>query len=308
MNKFIQKLSYLSISVIIYLIALQMLISWRIEGKSVNGQDNLEQCANVNAALVFIGNSRCITSFMPEVFSKKKISAINLGLHGHPSLNFIEVRINDYLTRNKRLPKLICFTLDVFSEPSSKHSILMKDRFARYAFIPKSNDISMLDYFEFNFAERYIPAFSMLKYRKIWDALLLNNQSQWLEIGMESESISICGTENNLPTQDLLKIYRPQHQDEKLVKDLKILKNKYQKLGVKMVAVQVPVYKSIYNQRFLATHSICQKAGIPLLDLAIPQYNSECSLFKDLNHLNTNGASKISDSLAKFILAKKILN
>ena len=238
---------------------------------------------------------------MPERFQEKGIKAINLGLHGHPNLSFIEKRISDYLLRNRKKPKVICINFDVFSVSKKEQSILMKDRFARYAFMPKKADLIMLDYFAFNWAERNIPSHALLKYRKLSDAMFLNNQSQWLSIGMETESKQICGNEQIQSSNELKSINRKKKDDNLLLKELRSLNMKYKKLGITMLAVQVPVFESIYNNRFKSTKKMCQDAGVPFIDLAIEQYNKDCSLFKDLNHLNTKGARLISDSVARYI-------
>lgn len=301
MKIFFRKIRFLFIIIVCYLIGIQLLISSRISGKSINGQDNLEQCAKINADVVFVGNSRCITSFMPNRFQNQGMKAINLGLHGHPSIGFVDVRISDYLQRNRKKPKIICINFDVFSVCKKEQSILMKDRFARYAFMPKKADLIILDYFAFNWAERNIPSYALLKYRKLSDAMFPNNQSQWLLIGMETESKQICGNEQIQSSKELKAIYRKKKDDNLLMKELSDLNIKYKNMGITLLAVQVPVVESIYNNRFKATKKMCQDAGVPFIDLAIEQYNKDCSLFKDLNHLNTKGARLISDSVARYI-------
>jgi hypothetical protein len=301
MKIFFRKSIYLFTIVACYLFGIQLLLSWRISGKSINGQDNLEQCSNRNTEVIFVGNSRCITTFMPERFQEKGIKAINLGLHGHPNLSFIENRISDYLLRNRKKPKVICINFDVFSVSKKEQSILMKDRFARYAFMPEKKDLIMLDYFGFDWAERNIPAYAILKYRKLLDAMILNNQSQWLSIGMETESKQICGNEQIQSTKELKSIFRKKKDDILLMKELRALNIYYKKMGITLLAVQVPVFETIYNNRFKTTKKICQDAGVPFIDLAIEQFNKDCSLFKDLNHLNTKGSRLISDSVAIYL-------
>ena len=78
-------------------------------------------------------------------------------------------------------------------------------------------------------------------------------------------------------------------------------------MGITLVAIQVPVFETIYNNRFKATEKICQDAGVPFIDLAIERYNKDCSLFKDLNHLNTKGAQLISDSVARYLQSNLLI-
>jgi hypothetical protein len=307
MQALFRKICYLFIIIGCYLIAIQLLISWRISGVSINGQDNLEQSANRNVEIVFVGNSRCITSFMPKRYQVKGIEAINLGLHGHPSLSFVENRVSDYLKRNKKQPKVICINFDVFTVSKKQKSILMKDRFARYAFMPREENLIMLDYFGFNWAERFIPAFALLKYRKLSDALFLNNQSQWLSIGMETESQQICDNLQIHSSEEVKSNYRKKKDDDILISELRSLDIKFKKMGITLVAIQVPVFETIYNNRFKATEKICQVVGVPFIDLAIERYNNDCSLFKDLNHLNTKGARLISDSVARYLQSNLLI-
>jgi hypothetical protein len=199
---------------------------------------------------------------------------------------------------------VICINFDVFSVSKKEQSILMKDRFARYAFMPKKADLIMLDYFGFDWAERNIPAYALLKYRKLTDAIFLKNQSQWLLIGMETESKQICGNEQIQSSKELKSIYRKKKDDILLMKELRALNINYKNMGITLLAVQVPVFESIYNKRFTSTEKICQDAGVPFIDFAIKQYNNDCSLFKDLNHLNTKGARLISDSMARYLQPK----
>ena len=131
--------------------------------------------------------------------------------------------------------------------------------------------------------------------------MFLNNQSQWLSIGMETESKQICGNECIQSSKELKSIYRKKKVDDLLMNELRALNINYKKMGITLLAVQVPVFQSIYNNRFKATKKICKDAGVPFIDLAIEHYNKDCSLFKDLNHLNTKGARLISDSVARYI-------
>ena len=303
MRKFILNNLKIFILLFVYLTLLQLVISLRVYNKSINGQDNLNQIFNCNADVICVGNSRCITTFMPSVFKSRGISLVNLGLHGHPSLNYIDTRISDYLARNIKKPKLVLITIDVFTSSNDKSSN-MKDRFARYAFLPNNIDMKIVNYFDFNLAEKYIPSYALLKYRKVWDALLLNNQSQWLKFGMETESSSICDNESTFSKNVIIANYRDKKYDNFLSTQLLMLKNKYNKMGIELIAIQVPVFETVFNNRFNSTKIICKNANVNCIDLAINNFNRDCSLFKDLNHLNTKGAKIVSDSIANFLKLK----
>jgi hypothetical protein len=291
----------------LFLVTIQIVISFRINGISINGQDNLEQLEALNADVISIGSSRCLTSFMPRAFEKNGINICNLGLHGHSSLTFVEMRFNDYNFRNEESPQVVILNVDAFVSVKKEHKMFMKDRFARYAFFPETKDLKMLDYFGFNWSERFIPAFAMLKYRKIWDAIFLNNQSQWLTIGMETEAKSICNVENKFTDEAIKNVIRAKNCDNSLMKELSRLNIKFKKMGITLLAVQVPIFETIYNNRFAATQKICQVAGVPFIDFAIERYNKDCSLFKDMNHLNTKGARVISDSVARYIKTNMLI-
>jgi hypothetical protein len=299
---FLRKLGFLTILLLGYLAVLQIIISIRVNGKTINGQDNLEQCHNKNADIVFLGNSRCITTFMPSIFNAKGLKAVNLGLHGHPSVRFAKLRLENYIKRNSVNPKVVIINLDAFSAVYNEPSLIMKDRFARYAFLPEKMNRELLTYFNFNFLDTYVPSFALLKYRKIWDALLLNNVSQWPEIGMETETTEICSSLNKLKSRALMKEYRNKKMDPTLIKELDEFNKELASKQIQLIAVQVPVYETIYNSRFIDTRQICDRSSTTFIDFAIPKFNSDCSIFKDLNHMNTKGARIISDSLSKFIL------
>ena len=303
MKQLIANILKVALATLALLCVIQIVVSIRIHGVTVNGQDNLEQVERANADVIFIGNSRCLTTFVPSVFKTYGINGLNLGLHGHANINYILCRYRDYRLRDNRAPKIVVINLDPFSS-SDEHADYRKDRFARYAFLPKVADTIMLNYFRFNFAERYIPAYAILKYRMFFDCILLNNRSEWVKSGMELAPHKLCESKDDSSFADQLFLtFRPKDRDSLLTSQLIVLRSRLAQDGVKLVAVQVPVYRKIYNARFEDTKRICASAGVPLLDFCDSTFDNDCSIFSDYDHLNKEGAMIISNLTARKIAA-----
>src|SRR4051812_7370810 len=172
MSVFIKRMLLFLLSVILLITILQAIISIRISGKTVNGHDNLETTSNINADLVFLGSSRCWDHFDPKFFDTTyHLKSLNIGVDGHSEISMAIVRLKDYLSRNKP-PQKAVLSFDPFMSGGSNYNtnFVHKDNFARYAFLPSKKDLLIIDYFHFNFYERYIPLYAMFKYKRIADA------------------------------------------------------------------------------------------------------------------------------------------
>lgn len=306
MDKFIYRGIIFSLILIGWLIVLQLLLSARVNGKSVNGQDNLDQTTNINADILFIGNSRCITSINPEVFKNEGLSVVNLGLHGHPNISYVVARLNHYMRNNSKKPSIVLFNLDPYSRTGKSN--IMKDRFARYAFGNCRKYQELTDYFEFDYCEKYIPAYALLKYRKIFDCLLLNNRSTFLQLGFESNTGDLClekFSKNEI--DEHISLYRKRSEDFDLKKEITQLQDFCNSHKIKLIGFQLPVYQKIRTKNFDQTKHLADQLGLTFFDLSSLEHSNNCSLFKDKNHLNSEGADYFSAKIAKSLINNQLI-
>jgi hypothetical protein len=307
MKKFIKQGLVFGLIVFSWLSVLQLIISIRINGQSVNGQDNLDQTSNINADIIFIGNSRCITSINPLIFKQQGYSVSNLGLHGNPNVSFVMSRLKNYIRNNDKAPQYVIFNLDPYS--STGKSNVMKDRFARYAFGNPSKYRELIDYFDFDFNEKYIPSYAILKYRKFFDCLLLNNQSTFLKLGFECNPGDVCSTKfSKNEVAEHVSLFRKSNKKSKLLNEIKDLQIFCTQNKIKLIGLQLPVFQVIRTSDFDLTNKIATKLNLQFFDLASIENSQNCALFKDKNHLNDKGANYFSLEIAKLIKTKLSIN
>ena len=306
MKNFIRKGLIFGLILLGWLSILQLIISIRINNKSVNGQDNLDQTSNINADILFIGNSRCITSINPAVFKNEGLSVVNLGLHGHPNMSYVVSRLNHYLRNNSKKPRIVLFNLDPYS--CNGKSKFMKDRFARYAFGNSLKYHELTDYFDFDYCEKYVPAYALLKYRKIFDCLFLNNRSTFLQLGFESNTGDLClekFSKNEI--DEHISLYRKRSEDFDLKKEITQLQDFCNSHKIKLIGFQLPVYQIIRTKNFDQTKHLADQLGLTFFDLGSLQHSNNCSLFKDKNHLNSKGADYFSAKIAKSLRNNQLI-
>jgi hypothetical protein len=292
MKLLFKRFSVFLILLVITLYTLQLLISNIIDNKSVNGQDNLDQTVSSNADVIFLGSSRILATINPKLITDCKIKSENLGAHGQ-GIRFAIARYKNYLTKNAYPPKIIVCSLEPVFE--SGYSTFMKDRFARYSWNANSKDSQILDYFKFDWFEKNIPLFALLKYRKIWDCILLNNRSSWLTDGMEHRYGNICKT--SITNTEFASIgYNLKEMENQIV----TLKKLTKKNKSKLVFIQLPFYhqkKRSTIKQFLLTEQICKKHDIELINLFKDEFNTNCSIFSDPYHFNTQGSEIITRAI-----------
>lgn len=297
MKKFIIKLCSFFILVAAVTFLLQGLISLRIKGKTVRGHDNLEQMADVNADLLFTGSSRCFAHFDPSFFDTTfNLKTVNIGVDGHPQISMAIVRLQDYLSRNKP-PKFVIFSFDPFSAPNTFHKSknnVHKNDFARYAFFPSGKDLPMVNYFHFNFWEKYVPLYAMFKYKLLGDAIFLNNIDNSVKYGYgrHDESWDTVA----IPVTDTLKAKMFKKSETKeITYSLDSLKKMCLTKNIKLLCIQTPVYKSIYDESiFSETKKICHSLNIPFIDANKEYIRNNINYFYNSNHMNKQGVDELN--------------
>jgi len=300
MSLFIKRTLLFFLAVIVLITILQAIISIRISGKTVNGHDNLYLTSNINADLVFLGSSRCWAHFDPAFFdSTYHLKSVNIGVDGHSEISMAIVRLKDYLSRNKPPQKaILSFDPFINGALTVNTNFVHKDDFARYAFFPSKKDRLMVDYFQFNFYERYVPLYAMFKYKRIKDALLLNNRDNWVTYGYGNH---IEKRDTLLqPVDDLFKKdhYTSLSRSAETSRALSNLKQLCDQYKIKLICVQTPVYKAIYDEQlFSETGRICSGLNIPFIDANKEDIRNDIFLFYNSNHLNRSGVEKFNEFL-----------
>ncbi len=298
MKKFISQLFFFACLLFCGALALQLLISNRIKGKIISENNNLEQTTNANAELVFLGSSRCAMHFDPNYFSTTfKLKSVNLGVNGHSEITMAITRLKYYLATNKP-PRFAILNFDPMMLANNEaDNFSLKDEFAKEAFFPKNKDTLFVNYFKFNFAEKYVPLYSLFKYRQIRTCVFFRNTNDFKKFGYRKNDVSWDGIINQKALAIRAKYFK-KDQIQPITNSLLALKKLCVENNIKLMCIQTPVYKPIYEPvRFAWTQKICQNAKIPFVDTNSSSIINNCAYFLNINHLNKNGVSQMNQFL-----------
>jgi hypothetical protein len=307
MKNFVKNILIYLCFVFLVALAIQCIISFRISGKSISENDNLEQTSNVNADLVFLGSSRSSMHFDPKFFDENfKIKSVNIGVNGHSDIAMAIIRLKYYLSRNKQ-PKFAILNFDPFVYAGSilnNSQFGIKNEFSRFAFFPDNKDLLIVNYFKFNLSEKYIPLYSIFKYRQLRNCLFVKNNNDYKKYGYQIHD-EHWDTIANPITLDAEKLYFKKNQIEPITNSLRELNELCLKKGIKLLCIQTPVYKSIYDKAaFSNTRKICKNINIPFLDVYDRSIIDNVKCFINSNHLNKYGVEQMN----QFFIREKTLD
>jgi hypothetical protein len=299
MKPFIKNTVGFTLFVVFIAILLQTLISLKIRNESLNAIDNLDQTSNLNADLVFLGSSRCWVHFDPTFFDKTfKIQSVNIGVNGHTEIAMAILRLKNYLSKNNP-PKFAILSFDPLVNAGSEmdnSNFCDKDIYARYSFFPSRKNLSFVNYFKFNLSEKYIPLYSIFKYKMLDDCLSITKK-----YNMNCNHIvdKEWDTIHNPVTNTLKKSYSNKVQIA-TVNSLDELNNLCKRNNIKLLCVQTPVYKSIYEDlAFKNTAVICKTLNIPFIDINKETLRNNIKYFYSPSHLNKKGVQEINQLLKR---------
>src|SRR6185312_6655465 len=145
MKKFILNLAVVIALLLIVSTVLQLLISWRISDKSINGKDNFHIVKGQVNDIVFMGSSRSAQHFDPGIFRDSLgLKCVNVGVAGHGDLTMQTLRMKYYLLNNPP-PKIVMLNFDPLCtygpyNPDKNENLIEKHFYARYAFMPDKDD------------------------------------------------------------------------------------------------------------------------------------------------------------------------
>jgi hypothetical protein len=310
-KSFFKKLALFACCGLLAAFALQWLIAMRIAGKNVALHDTLH-ISGRHDELVLLGSSRCWAQFDPGFYKKEfGISAVNIGVSGHSEIALATIRLENYLSKN-RAPRYVIFNFDPLASPDSTNAsenFTAKNAFARYAFWPDPRDSAFLGFFKFNAAERYLPAYALLRYKLLQACLFPGRPNPY----------NLYGYENNTQSWDTLRVpvnhvlrkyFFTAAQRPAIVSQLRKLKACCERRGIRLLCLQAPVYKSLYDKRFFdRSGAVCRQAGVPLLDLSSDEsIMGDISCFYNSDHLNRKGVERLNAALARSGLLREFLD
>jgi hypothetical protein len=313
MKTFIKNIISFGILGIFIAVLLQIIISVKIVDETLNEVDNLEQTSKLNADLVFLGSSRCWVHFDPRFFDKTfNIKSINIGVDGHSEISMSILRLKDYLSRN-RPPKFVILSFDPFMEAGSykdNNNFIHKNFFARYSFLPNTKNLLFVNYFKFNSFERYIPLYSIFKYKLLDDCINIKSTKKYKR-DINHLVDKKWDTIHNPITKELKNNYFTERQIFPIRNSLKELNMLCSDNNIKLLCIQTPVYKIIHDdEAFRRTKVICKNLNIPFIDLNIEPLRNNIKYFYSPSHLNKYGVEQMNQilrsekTLASFLILK----
>jgi hypothetical protein len=297
MRRFITRLIFFPLPLIAIALSLQLILSAVTGDKSLNEIDNLEQTTGINADLLFLGSSRCWVQFDPAFFNSEfELKSINIGVDGHSELPLAVLRLKNYLSRNKS-PKFIILSFDPMMNDGRNLNLVHKDYFSRYAFFPSEKNRGFVDFFQFNTAERYIPLYAVFRYQMLDDYVKsapLKKYNPMANHLVDKEWDTI----HNPIRSDMKRFYFTADKIPAIINALRELNQICIENKIKLLCLQTPVYKIIYDQEvFERTELICRRLKIPFVDMNRKYLRDDINNFYSPTHLNKKGVEKMNQLL-----------
>ena len=308
MKKFLVKIGLYVFMLLVVSTLLQLVISYRMRNRTTTGHDNFHIIRDQKNDVVFLGSSRCFEQYDPKIFKDSLgIKAINLGVNGHSDLTMQIMRLQYYLVHNAP-PKVALLNFDPLTMPGTysidqNADFLEKNYFSRYAFLPQNEIQLIARYFHFNFAERYIPMYAILRYKLVYDCIRMSRLDSWVWLGYEQHNefwdtlVHPVEKKQFFDHYDFNKV--PENNDT-IKAHLAIMQQLCREHNIKLVCVQTPVYKDIYDPvAFTLPGKMCGELGITFIDVNEDSIRSDVRNFANPNHLNTTGVRKTMNLIVK---------
>lgn len=282
--------------ILVIISLVQVAINYRIAGKTVTGYDTLEVTSKVDADLVFLGSSRCWAHFDPRFFEENyHLKSVNIGMNGHSDIAASYLRLQDYLQRNKK-PKFAILNIDpLLNAGSIEHNtkFVTKNDYSRFAFLPNKTELPFVNYFGYDCYERYVPLYALFKYQLFFDCVSLKYSNSFpagFELNDEKwDTIKYPITDFNK------KYFFKPKEIPAITKALDNLNKLCLKNNIKLICIQTPVYKVVYDETVFKTPKlICEGLEIPFLDVNKDYIRNDTKYFYNAIHLNKNGIEEIN--------------
>jgi hypothetical protein len=145
--------------------------------------------------------------------------------------------------------------------------------------------------------EKYIPLYALIKYAIIHDAVFLNNEKKWVKYGYDTHPEN-WDTVAHPVTKAMRDIFSKEVDRPTIISSLDSLKQLCVLNNIKLICVQTPVYKIIYDDStFLEPQKICKELSIPFFDLNKKSIREDRKCFYNSNHLNLSGVGRMNSIL-----------
>lgn len=299
MKQFLKNSALFVLFTMLIICLLQALVSFRINNKAVTGYDNWDATKNVNADLVLLGSSRCWAQLDPAFFEDQfKVKTINIGINGHSELSAILLRLKNYLAKNKA-PQFAILSFDPLVTPGSfenNYNFTNKDNYARFAFLTSKENLELVNYFKFTYPERYIPLYALFKYQLVENCVTMKDKDLFKE-GFELNDNEWDTLK--YPISDIMKKHFVNNsQINQLKVQLQLLKSLCKTNNIRLLCLQTPVYKSLYDKTvFDRSKAICKSVNIPLVDVSSGKIQDSIGNFYNSTHLNKKGVAQMNNLL-----------
>ena len=302
MKRYFRTLSLFGLFLLVLLAIIQFSISAGIRNKSIRTWDNLSLTKNVNADLVFLGSSRATAHFDPVFFdSAYKLKSINIGIDGHSELSMAITRLNIYLLDNKP-PRYVILNFDPLvaaGNEKNNNNFIHKNDFARYAFLPDKAEGMIADYFDYNFAERYVPAYALLKYQLLWDCIVTRESKYkrtWYEKHENPQE------DYSTITDSIGNLYRMPGNEAAIQKKLSELNELCKQKNIQLICIQTPFFSIIKDEKVLSLPGqICSAAGVRYIDANLSEVKETKTNFYNANHMDVDGVKAMNEYLVRHL-------
>ncbi len=306
MRTFLIKLLLLSVLILVIASLSQLAITIRIKGKTTNGHDNFTAIRNQKNDLVFLGSSRCTDHFVPRIFNENLgITSMNLGVNGHADLPIFLLRLKYYLKYNPP-PKYVVLNFDPLCVPGPldfKGNIHLNGKhfFSRYAFAAEEDNKLLTTYFNYNFAEKYVPLYAILRYKMLSSCITMADGATWLRNGYMKNDGYLDTSVLDMKKIGNIDGYKEFGQMYDSIKtQLLYFKTYCSENKINLICLQSPVFKIVhYKESFGLTGQMCKELDIRFIDANDPSLINYPVNFLDPLHLNTIGVQKFCNYLCK---------
>ncbi len=177
-----------------------------------------------------------------------------------------------------------------------------KHNFSRFAFFAQPDNDSIVRYFGYDFAERFIPLYAILRYKVFIDCITLHYGKMWERDGYLKQKNPWDSSAVPIPVEqrnggDFR--YFP-HRYDSVKAQLTVFRDLCRQHGLQLLCIQSPVFWELYDSTiFSLPGRMCAELGIPYIDMAKPDLCSRYELFADPLHLNDVGAAIFSAKVAR---------
>src|SRR5262249_32091470 len=146
-------------------------------------------------------------------------------------------------------PKYIILSIDPYVVPGDtidNANFILKTDFVRYAFMPAANNAPIVNYFHFNVFEKYLPLFAILKYDHLSDYVFIQkNVYTMYGYDRHGEAADLIYSDSLVGKKLIFPMESKVEETKAALDQLKSFCAEHQ---IKLLCIQTPVYKPIYNE------------------------------------------------------------